>query len=210
MLAVLFGIVLVACGVLMLRARTARFGAVAFAAAFLVGALVFDLPRAGAHPENIPLRTLLFEPLTMAALAWMLPAADRRNDWSMTLARYCIALSLTVFGVDHFLALGPIGAIVPNWIPFHVFWVVFFGAAFIAAGAGFAANMLRGWAAAGMALMFALFDVTLHVPRTLGAYGIPGAIRDPDEWCGVFIVAAFCGGFLALTNVQKEELASTP
>jgi hypothetical protein len=41
----------------------------------------------------------------------------------MTLARYCIAASWIVFGVDHFLALGPIATLVPNWIPFHIFWV---------------------------------------------------------------------------------------
>jgi len=205
-LSVVFGIFLIACGVLMLRARTARLGAIAFAVAFLLSALLFDLPRYVAHPGNMPLRTLLLQSLMMAALAWMLPAARLPNDWRMTLARYCIAVSLIVFGVDHFLALAPIGTLVPPWIPFHLFWVAFFGIAFIAAGLSFAANILRGWAAAGMTLMFALFDLTLHVPRTLGAYNIPRAIRDPDEWCGIFIVAAFCGGFLALARVQREQL----
>ena len=205
-LSVLFGIFLVACGVLMVRAHTARLGAVVFVAAFLLSGLIFDLPRAVAHPGNMPLRTLLFQSLMMAALAWMLPAAKLPNDWRMTLARHCIAISLIVFGVDHFLALAPIATLVPSWIPFHIFWVAFFGVAFIAAGVSFAVNMLRGWAAAGMALMFALFDVMLHVPRTLGAYNIPGAIRDPDEWCGIFIVAVFCGGFLSLANMQKNSI----
>jgi hypothetical protein len=41
-LSVDFGIFLIACGVLMVRARTARLGAVAFAAAFLLSALIFD------------------------------------------------------------------------------------------------------------------------------------------------------------------------
>jgi uncharacterized membrane protein len=206
-LSILFGFFLVACGVLMLRARTTRLGAIAFAAAFVVSGLIFDLPRAIAHLGNMPLRTLVLQTFMMAALALMLPAAKLPNDWRMMLARYCIAVSLIVFGVDHFLALSPISTLVPKWMPFPIFWVVFFGVSFIAAGVSFALNILRGWAAVGMALMFALFDLTLHIPRTLGAYNVPGAIRDPDEWCGIFIVAAFCGGLLALADLRKGLLS---
>jgi uncharacterized membrane protein YphA (DoxX/SURF4 family) len=204
-LAVLLGIVMVGCGVLLLRERSARLGAIVFAAAFALTGLAFDLPRAVAHAASIPLRTLLFQTFTLAALAWMLPAAKLPNNWGMALARWCIGISLVVFGVDHFLAFGPIGTPVPSWIPFHAFWVAFFGIAFIAAGVSFAINVLRGWAAAGMAVMFALFNLTLHIPTLFGAYSSPDAIRDPDAWCSVFIVAALCGGFLALANGQPGD-----
>jgi putative oxidoreductase len=201
-LAVFLGIVLMACGVLLLRARTANVGAMVFAAVFTLAALAFDLPRVIAHPASIPLRTLFFQTLTMAALAWMLPAAKLSNNWVMALARLVIGVSLIVYGVDHFLALVPIGADVPSWIPFHVFWVAFFGIAFIAAGISFVTNIVRGWAALGLASMFALFELTLHVPTLFGAYNNPGAIHDPDAWCSVFIVSAFCGGFLALARAR--------
>jgi uncharacterized membrane protein YphA (DoxX/SURF4 family) len=191
---------MIVCGVLMMRVRTAGIGAVAFAAAYLLATLVFDLPRAIAHPGDITLRTLLFQPLTLAALAWTLPAAEHPNDWITLLARYSIALSLIVYGVDHFLALAGIATLVPGWIPFHVFWTAFVAVAFIAAGVSFATNILRGWAAAGLALMFTIFNVTLHIPTLLGAYNSPAAIRDPDAWCSVFIVAALSGGFLALAH----------
>jgi uncharacterized membrane protein len=196
-LAVLLGIVTIASGVLLLCVSSVRAGAIIFAAVFALIGLAFDLPRAVAHSASIPLRTLLFQTLALAALAWMLPAARLPNNCAMALARWCIGISLIVFGVDHFLAFGPISTLVPNWIPFHAFWVAFFGIAFIAAGISFAVNLLRQWAAAGMALMFALFDLTLHIPTLFGAYNSP-AIRDPDSWCSVFIVAGLCGGFLAL------------
>lgn len=70
------------------------------------------------------------------------------------------------------------------------------------AGLSFATNLLRGWAAAGLALMFAIFDLTLRIPSALGAYGVPGAIRDPDQWSSIFIVAALCGCFLALAKAS--------
>jgi len=197
-LAILLGIAMIACGFLMVREPTAWLGAVSFAVLFLLSALIFGLPRVATHLGNIPLRTIFLQPLTLAALAWMLPAATLPNDWRMTVARYVIAISLIAYGIDHFLALSGISALVPNWMPFHVFWAVFFGLAFIAAGLSFATNVWRGWAAAGLALMFALFDLTLHIPSALGAYGVPGAISDPDQWCSIFIVAALCGGFLAL------------
>ena len=203
-LAVVIGLVTIACGIALLSRRGVRAGAIAFAVVYVVSALVFDLPRLIAHPESVPLRTLFFQPLTMGALAWMLPEAGLPNDWRATLARYAIAVSLAVFGADHFAAFAGIAGLVPNWIPFHAFWAAFCGVAFIAAGVAFAANVLRGWAAAGMALMFAIFLVTLHIPSALGAYGNPGAIRDPDQWCSIFIVLSLCGGFLALAKPARR------
>ncbi|MBV8728023.1 MAG: hypothetical protein JO233_09560 [Candidatus Eremiobacteraeota bacterium] len=203
-LAILLGIAMIACGILMVQPRTARLGAVSFAIIFLLSALIFGLPRVATHLANIPLRTIFLQPLTLAALAWMLPAADLPSDWRMAVARYVIGISLIVYGVDHFLALAGISALVPSWMPFHVFWAVFFGLAFIVAGLSFATNLLRGWAAAGLALMFAIFDLTLHIPSALGAYGVPGAIRDPDQWCSIFIVAALCGGFIALATFSNR------
>jgi hypothetical protein len=42
--------------------------------------------------------------------------------------------------------------------------------------------------------MFAIWVVTLHLPRVLGLYGIPGAAHDPDEWSSLFIAVALWGG----------------
>ncbi|MBV8246650.1 MAG: hypothetical protein JOZ38_12055 [Candidatus Eremiobacteraeota bacterium] len=196
-LAVLFGIVMIVCGAMMFRTSTARMGAIVFAAVYVFAALFFDLPRLIGHPGSIGLRTLFFQPLALAGLAWMLPAAQLPNDWRMHFARYSIAAALIVFGADHFATLGSIASIVPGWIPFHTFWAIFFGIAFIAAGLSFATNLLRGWAAAGLALMFAIFDATIHIPAALGS-------RDPDSWCSIFIVSALCGGFLALAEVRSR------
>lgn len=90
-------------------------------------------------------------------------------------------LNAIVFGVDHFLALVGIRTLLPDWIPWHVFWVAFFGAVFIASGLSIAGDYLQRWGAAGVGLMFAIWVFTLHLPRVLGLYGIPGAPRDPDE-----------------------------
>ena len=71
-----------------------------------------------------------------------------------------------------------------------MFWVVFFGIAFIVAGLSIGLNSLLRWGAAGIGLMFGIWVVTLHLPRVLGLYGIPGAPRDPKEWSSLFIAVA--------------------
>jgi uncharacterized membrane protein len=190
-LAILFGIVMIACGILMMRPRMAGVGVVVFAAAYVLAAVLFDIPRAMAHPADVTLRTLEFQPLTLAALAWTLPAAERPNTWMMVVARYAIAVSLIVYGADHFAILSGIASLVPSWIPFHTFWAAFCGLAFIAGGVGFAVAPLRSWASAGLVLMFGVFLVTIHIPAV---FQTP---RDPDAWCSIFIVVAFCGGLLA-------------
>jgi uncharacterized membrane protein len=188
------GVIFVACGVGILFTRTRRMAALVVGALMFVGALVLVAPKYAADLASMGLRTVVFEPLALASLAWLLPDRADMPGWLTRLSRYALALSLIVFGVDHFLALAPIASLIPAWIPFHLFWVAFFGAALIAAGLGFAIGVLERPAAAGMGLMFGIWVVTLHLPRVLGLYGIPGASTDPDEWSSLLIAVGLWGG----------------
>lgn len=142
---------------------------------------------------SISLRTAVFEPLALASLAWLFPGRVSTPDFLARAGRYLLALSLIVFGVDHFLALIGIGELLPGWIPWHAFWVAFFGAVFIAGGLSMGFNCLQQWGAAGVGLMFAIWVVALHLPRVLGLYGIPGALHDPDEWSKSYLSPSHCG-----------------
>jgi hypothetical protein len=101
-------------------------------------------------------RTQVFEPLAIAALAWLLPGQATPN-WLGHASRYLLIVSFIVFGVDHFLALAPIGTLIPPWIPWHVFWIAFFGTGFVAAGLSLAFNFLPDWGAASIGLMYAIW-----------------------------------------------------
>jgi hypothetical protein len=171
------------------------------AALLLLCTLVLDVPKNAANIGSISLRTLVFEPLSIASLAWLISRRATATSWITRVSRSVLALSLVVFGVDHFLALGFIAALLPGWIPWHVFWVAFFGVLFIAAGVSIAFNVLQRWGAASIGLMFAIWIVTLHLPRVLGLYGIPGAPHDSNEWSSLFIAIALWGGFWALAHV---------
>jgi uncharacterized membrane protein len=202
-LAYIFGPVLAACGVGLLSKRTVRTAAMALGSLLFLCTLVLEVPKYAAIPGNMSLRTVVFEPLAIGVLAWLLPGMDAIPSLLARASRYLLAVSFIVFGVDHFLALAPIGTLVPNWIPWHVFWIAFFGAGFIAAGLSIGFNFLLRWGAAGIGLMFAIWVFTLHLPRVLGLYGIPGAPHNPAEWSSLYIAIALWGGSWALaSNIQ--------
>lgn len=60
--------------------------------------------------------------------------------------------------------------------------------------------------------MFAIWVLTLHLPRVLGLYGIAGAPRNPNEWSSLFIAIALWGGSWALAGVEafKNQKANGP
>jgi hypothetical protein len=165
----------------------------------------FEAPKSAANIAGISLRTILFEPLAIASLAWLLPGPGALPRVLESGSRYLLAISLIVFGVDHFPALTFIAALIPGWIPWHEFWVAFFGAAFIAAGAGIGLSRRQRFGAALIGLMFAIWVVTLHLPRVLGWYGIPGAPTDPNEWSSLLIAIALWGGSWTLVRVPAAR-----
>jgi hypothetical protein len=202
-----FGVVLSACGVGLLVKRTLVPAAMAVGGLFLLCTLVIEVPKYAAIPGSMVLRTRLFEPLAIATLACLLPGRDAIPPFLERVSRYLLAVSLIVFGVDHFLALAPIGTLIPNWIPWHVFWIAFFGAGFIAAGVSIGLDVLLQLGAAGLGLMFAIWVFTLHLPRTfLGLYG--GHPRNPEEWASLFIAIALWGGSWAVAHATGPPALS--
>jgi uncharacterized membrane protein len=207
-LAYLFGAIWIACGVGLLSKRTARVAALVLGSLLTLCTLVLIVPKATAHFGSMSLRTIVFEPLSIACLAWLMPGPDAMPSWLTRVSRYLLAIGLIIFGIDHFLALAGIGSLLPGWIPWHVFWVAFFGVAFIAGGLSIALDILQRWGAFGIGLMFGIWVVTLHLPRVLGLYGIPGAPRDPDEWSSLLIAIALWGGSWALAGVEANRPTS--
>jgi uncharacterized membrane protein len=203
-LAYLFGTILVLCALGLLSTRTIRGAAILLGSLLFVCTLILNVPKNLADIGNISLRTGVFEPLSLACLAWLLPDRTQMPPWLSLVSRYLLGISLIVFGVDHFLALIFIANLIPHWIPFHVFWVAFFGVAFIAAGLSIGFNLLSRWSSAGLGLMFAIWVFTLHLPRVLGLYGIPGAQRNPNEWSSLLIAIALWGGLWALARPETR------
>jgi hypothetical protein len=211
-LAYAFGTICVACATGLLFEHARRVSSAIFGGLLILCTLILDLPKYARQPDSMSLRTAVCEPLAIAALAWLLPGRRVVPGWRTCTSRYLLMLCLIVFGVDHLIGLVPIAGLVPAWIPFHVFWTGFFGIAFIAAGVSIGLNIRRVWGAFGLGLMFAIWVLTLHLPRILGLYGIAGAPRNPNEWSSLFIAIALWGGSWALAGVEafKNQKANGP
>jgi hypothetical protein len=202
-LAYIFGPILTTCGLGLLFERTLRKTAMALGCVLFLSTLTLEVPKYVAIPGSMSLRTAVFEPLAIATLGWLLAGGDAKYTVFAKTSRYLLGISLVVFGVDHFLALESIGTLVPNWIPWHVFWIASSGAGFVAAGLAISLNVFARWGAACIGMMFAIWVVALHLPRVLGLYGIPGAPNSPAEWSSLFIAIALWGGSWSLAREHR-------
>jgi uncharacterized membrane protein len=202
------GIIFILCGLGLFFKRTLLVSGVIVGLVMSLAGLAFDVPR---HPDvmSAPWRTNVLEPIVIGSMAWLVPGVGRIPGWLNRAGRYLLALSLIVFGIAHFQILGPIASMVPGWIPWHRFWTVFFGLAFMAAGISFATGFRQRAAAIGLGLMFALWLITIHLPPVLNYLRNPGVIQDPDKWSDVFIVAALWGGSWALVRGLGERRAAS-
>jgi len=204
-LVILFGALWIACGVGLLTERWRRASVYTLGVTYIFWTLAYILPKYVAHLGDIGLRTIVFEPLSLASIALLLSAPPKGLSFA---CRAVIAVAMIVFGVDHFLAIGFISTLLPGWIPLHVLWVALFGIVFIACGIGIGLGFLERWSWIALGFMFAIWVITLHLPRTLGFYSIPGAITDPDEWSSLFIAVGLWGGPWAVATSHNRPDAS--
>jgi uncharacterized membrane protein len=103
--------------------------------------------------------------------------------------KYFLAIMMVVFGFMHFVYTDFVVTLVPDWIPWHLFWTYFAGIALMAAGLAVILNIKRRLAARWLGIMIFLWVLLLHIPR---------AIIDPhsgngNEWTSVFEAVAFSG-----------------
>lgn len=203
-MAYLFGAIVAVLGAGLLFRRTLRSCALAVGAIWFLCVVVLELPKYLLFPGDVGLRTILLEPLAIGTLAWLLPGFGETPGFLEKVSRWLLGLSLIVFGVDHFLALTPIGTFIPKWIPWHVFWVGFFGVGLIAAGISLVCNILVRWSALCIGLMFAIWVFTLHLLTVIGLLIVPGNQTYPDLFSSFLIAVALWGGFWALARTHSK------
>lgn len=103
--------------------------------------------------------------------------------------RIFFAVTMIIFGTEHFMYAQFVQYLVPHWIPWHLFWTWFAGLALIAAGIGFILRMqLR---LAGLLLGGAIFIwfLVLHIPRA----AVAPATDNGNELASVFESLGFSG-----------------
>jgi uncharacterized membrane protein len=208
----LAAIVLVAVAVGLFVGGAARRVAVLLDAGLSLRILFFHLPLLIAHPRDPGPWTTLFEVLAIAGgaavLAELSPEGRNSPSWwnrivnlNARVGVFCIALSLVVFAVQHFMYAQFVATLIPAWIPARLFWAYFTGAAFIAAALAMTTKVMARLASFLLGVMFLLWVLILHGPRV--AY----AIQNGNEVTSLFVALAMSGiGFILAERFARRRV----
>jgi uncharacterized membrane protein len=199
------GALLIAAGAAIIFGKRARGPALLVAAMIFLWALLRQIPVVAANPHGGVL-TNMGKVIAMVggtlAVAGALPTEGRRvTDGLLWVGRVCLGGFMILGGVQHFIYTQFVATLVPQWIPYPVFWAYFAGVALVAGGAGLFVTKTARVAAALSGLMIFLWVVMLHVPRALAA--MPA--QRQNEWTAVFEALAFSGLALTIAGSQRGQ-----
>ena len=191
-LAYLCAFISLASGIGLLWQRAAAVAARVLFASLMVWLLILRLPNLFFQTPVVLVAWTFGSTAVMVAAAWVLYVwfagdHDRKrlgwfaDDVGVRIARALYGLSLIPFGLAHFMYLDATTVLIPHWLPWHVAWAYFTGAAFIAAGLAVTVGVFARLAAALSTLQLGLFGLIVWVPRVLA-----GAVND-FQW-GEFVV----------------------
>jgi len=202
---------LIAAGIAILFDLKARTISLLLGVLFLLLVIVVQIPYQSTHyPLHLGSWTNPFKTLVLSGGAFVvagsLPLQGNNSGFTKSLGmlipvgKYFMAITMATFGWMHFLYPDFVTPLVPNWIPWHLFWTYFAGVALMLSGIAIIINIQRRTAAALLGLMILLWFIMLHVPR---------AIADPhtgngNEWTSVFEALAFSGIAFIIAGKRQE------
>jgi len=121
-------------------------------------------------------------------------AVARGLDKLVALCNVFFAMPLAVFGAEHFAGPAVMAGLVPDYMPWKMFWVYFVGVALVAAALSIATRIGVEWSGLLFGVMMFLFVAMMH---------FPGALSEPGKrigWVIVFRETSFGAGGLALAS----------
>lgn len=177
----------IACGVGLVLRRTAALAAHVLRDWFALWLMLFRLPPVFRAPRSQDPWSGLGEAAVYLAGAGVLYAAFASRGVQLRVARALYGLALIPFGVAHFTYLHETASLVPRWLPAHVAWAYFTGAAFLAAGAAILSGRYARRAAALSALQIGLFTLLVWVPAVVAG---PNAFQWSEFVVSTAITAA--------------------
>jgi uncharacterized membrane protein len=163
-----------ATGTMLLIPRFELLGARILCAALLLWLLVFRLPTL-LYASIFAACWSLFPFLVFVVAAWAIWIRVA-SDWDrqrfhfpnskreLRLAHVLYGVSLIFFGTAHFIDLSDTLALIPHWLPCHIFWAYFTGCTFCGAGVAIIVGFRARVAAALASLQIMLFLLVVWIP----------------------------------------------
>ncbi|PWT76067.1 MAG: hypothetical protein C5B59_07290 [Bacteroidetes bacterium] len=207
---IIIACVLIVAGVFIAGKLKSRLTATILGLFFLFLFLVLHIPKIVRSPHDAIAWTSAFEVLAMVGGAWILAdtlpsvALGQRVqpnalDKIITTGPYLFAISLTVFGVQHFMYTENIVALIPGWVPGPILWSYLIGCIFFAVALSIFLKKKTRLAAVLLGTMFLSWVLLLHIPRVLAN------VQKQDEWTNAFVALAMSGISFTLAAALKEK-----
>ena len=109
------------------------------------------------------------------------------------------------FGILHFMYGPDVASMVPSWIPYHLFWIYFAGAALIGSGVAIVLKIKVGLFAFLLGLMIFLWVILLHIPLVVAA--APADMG--DQITSAIIALAYSGVAFVIAGVANKKTSVT-
>ena len=189
------GVALIAAALSLVTKIQSRLSAALLGIMIFLFVLLIHLPSCVATPHDKTRLTIVLRDLALSAGALAFAAskpepgrAGRTPGWVQTLrvqslssklivvARFLIAISIAVFGIDHYLyptfapgipQEGAVFVTMPAWIPGHAFWAYLTGTIFIICAIGLTTRKHARSAATALSLTLLVLTLFVYLPLTV-------------------------------------------
>jgi uncharacterized membrane protein len=194
-LALVSGLLLIGLGLGMLLKRTARASTLVMTIYLTAWVLVLQSPRVAHAPTNVGSWLGFCENLILVCGGWTLFLCLARSRHTLRskflidplVPRLLFGASCIVLGLSHFVYVDGTAAMVPAWLPDHVFFAYLTGAGHFAAGLAILLGVVPRLAATLEASMISIFVLLLHLP------GVVSAPASRLQWTMLFVASALAG-----------------
>lgn len=215
----LFGVMLILAGVAIMLVKRGREVSLILGAIFLVffcfAHIPYQLISEPNKPYHLALWTSALKELAYAGGAFVIAGTftkeninpEEKHTLIKILEKFIpfgsifFCITMTSFGIMHFMYADHVATMVPNWIPDHPFWTYFAAVALIGSGVCIVLNIRRRVIATLLSTMIFLWFILLHLP---GAIANPTIYRG-NELASAFDALLFSGAALVIAFGLKHQ-----